>query len=239
MSIRSCFNRAAGSYDENCHLQLQVGNTLIARLKAYSISPATLLDVGCGTGLVTALLLLAYPDANWQAIDISEDLLTLAKKRLRADAQLKKIDFDNIGTLRTTFDLIFGNMALHWSQDLAKSIAAIRESLNPGGYFAFSLPVAGTFNELQPPFRKMDFHDPEVIVAMLKKEKFDILSYNIEKIYISFDSAISALRSIKKVGANYTTGAPPKQFIGKSFLRSLAFTSLAYQIGYFIVRKPL
>ncbi len=82
-------------------------------LKSLSFdSWGTILEVGCGNGRLTKLLLRLSNIKQITAIDISEDLINIAKKNIsdnRVSFQtldLEKISFDN------KFDLIFGGEIL-------------------------------------------------------------------------------------------------------------------------------
>jgi 2-polyprenyl-3-methyl-5-hydroxy-6-metoxy-1,4-benzoquinol methylase len=97
-----------------------------------------ILEIGCGTGLFTSELIKSKN--NITAIDISPELISLAKKRLTAPnvtlliENAYKTSFDN-----EKFDFIVGSSVLH-HLDVNDAIKEIYRLLKPGGKFIFSEP---------------------------------------------------------------------------------------------------
>lgn len=59
--------------------------------KIWNNSPATVVDVGTGTGCIVLTLAKQRPDANFKAVDISNDALELAKENARANGLESKV----------------------------------------------------------------------------------------------------------------------------------------------------
>lgn len=101
-----------------------------------------ILDAGCGTGSGTEYLVLHNPYAEIMAIDISENALATAQKRLEKSGVLQnfhgKITFQQLplesaNTLEGTFDLINCVGVLHHLPDPNTGIKALAEKLVEGG----------------------------------------------------------------------------------------------------------
>ena len=172
MSVCSSFNRAANSYDTHCDLQQKVGDRLIAKLQKYCSQANSILDVGCGTGLITQKLIATYQSPSFHALDIAEALLAKAKIRLPNHTTFHTANFDCLDAFLEPVDVIFSNMSLHWSANLNATIKSLTTSLNSQGYIAFSMPTAGTFSELKWPIAKMHFEEPEAIKLILQNNPF-------------------------------------------------------------------
>jgi SAM-dependent methyltransferase len=99
---------------------------------------ALALEVGCGTGLFTAML--AATGARIVAVDISPDLLDLARQRgLGADRVrflLKRFEDCDIDG---PFDAVVGSSILH-HLDLEAALGRMWALLKPGGRFSFAEP---------------------------------------------------------------------------------------------------
>jgi 2-polyprenyl-3-methyl-5-hydroxy-6-metoxy-1,4-benzoquinol methylase len=96
------------------------------------------LELGCGTGYFTRQL--AQTGARITAIDISADLLTLARQQCVANNVIFEIQ--NAYELTygaATFDAIIGSSVLH-HLDLGKALRELRRVLRPGGWIAFTEP---------------------------------------------------------------------------------------------------
>ena len=219
MTARECFNKSASKYDTNCQLQLTTGEKLLSL-----ITPAeTLIDLGCGTGIVTEKL--SYK--KLYALDISEELLAQARLRLsnKNITYLEK-SFDDFSGLE--LDLAFANMSLQWSEDLQLTLNNIKANLKPSGILVFSLPLTGTFADLN--ISTMSFFSLTQIIQLLSD--WHIIYSEAQEINYIFPSLIEALRSIKLVGANYC-----KNKNGKLPSRDKSPCLLKYRIGYFIAKR--
>jgi 2-polyprenyl-3-methyl-5-hydroxy-6-metoxy-1,4-benzoquinol methylase len=104
-----------------------------------AIQPGTkILELGCGTGLFTAVF--AEKGADVTAVDISPDLLERAERRLGSYSNIRLV----LGAFEVTnldgpFDAIVGSSILH-HLDVSESLNRIRELLKPGGYLCFAEP---------------------------------------------------------------------------------------------------
>ena len=96
------------------------------------------LDLACGTGDIAFLLAEKYPQGAIIGLDLTEDMLMLARERNK----YKNISFVNgdMGKLETesaTADIVTGGYALRNAPDLKQTIAEIYRVLKPGGTAAF------------------------------------------------------------------------------------------------------
>ncbi|HEU5369911.1 MAG TPA: methyltransferase domain-containing protein [Ktedonobacterales bacterium] len=102
------------------------------------------LDVGCGTGHLTAQI--AAAGAEVVGIDKSADMLEEARKRypaLRFElADAADVAFD------APFDAVFSNAALHWMTEPERVAANIARALKPGGRFVAEFGGKGNMQAL-------------------------------------------------------------------------------------------
>jgi len=96
------------------------------------------LEIGCGTGLFTAMF--AQTGASLVAVDISADLLQKARERgLPADkVQFLEKRFEDC-TVDGPFDAVIGSSVLH-HLDIGAALGKIHELLSPGGAMSFAEP---------------------------------------------------------------------------------------------------
>jgi len=90
------------------------------------------LDIGCGTGRLTARICERVPFGSVVGLDRSASMLRAAAGRRRFNMTLlrrdaARMDFDG------EFDLVFSNAALHWVRDHEALQAAIFRALRPDG----------------------------------------------------------------------------------------------------------
>ena len=104
-----------------------------------------LLDIGCGWGPISITLALRSPGAHVWGVDISEDLLKLAQRRLDVNGRHGGATFiagsaHDLPFPDESIDLVFGIAILH-HLDLALVAREVRRVLKPGGRAIFQEPV--------------------------------------------------------------------------------------------------
>ncbi|MCP3679432.1 MAG: methyltransferase domain-containing protein [Gammaproteobacteria bacterium] len=243
--IRAAFNRAAESYDHYSSLQATVARKLIDQLGDHCDHATFAVDFGCGSGESTQMLLDGIHCQQVVAVDIADRLLEQARHKLACRGV--NVCFGNFNHAlfpSATIDLMIANMSLQWSVDLHWTLKRLYSQMMPGGHFAFTLPVEGTFNEMDPRYRN-HFATYEEIHALLQQESFTLLAAKLENHVIKFDSPLQALQSIKRVGANcllrrrYRRGLLSQRKLRQMFQQAGEHSDygLTYAIAFFIVQR--
>lgn len=104
--------------------------------------PGRLLDLGCGDGRLTELLLSAYPGSAAVCMDFSETMLAAAAGRLDGAAEVVRHDLTqplpSDGPAGGRFDAVVSCFALHHLPDARKRslLAEVAGRLSPGGVVA-------------------------------------------------------------------------------------------------------
>ena len=105
--------------------------------------PRDVLELGCGTGTLTALLADRYPEANIGAVDASEEMIRIAREHLPDGRVSFKIAlFEDLDLAKGSFDLIASNMSLHHIAEKEPFYKSLRRALRPGGCLVFGDEVA-------------------------------------------------------------------------------------------------
>lgn len=147
-AIARAFGARAPSYEMHADLQLRVAHRLAAMLPPLECP--RVLELGCGTGLLSRRLLDAYPGGGFVLTDLAPAMLAECRRNL-GDAADGKVRFETMDagwpTARGPFDLIAMSMTLHW---LAEPVAALRRLealLSPGGALVYATIGAASFPE--------------------------------------------------------------------------------------------
>lgn len=151
-TIKKSFSRYAEYYDRYSAIQ----NICALKLIGYAgvNNFREILDIGCGTGNYTGLLRDEFPRANIKAVDISEEMVEIAKKKL-GDENIKfSIADAQTLNLKERFDLISSNAVFQWFGNLEKTLFGYRKLLNKGGVISFSIFGPRTFCELNEALKK-------------------------------------------------------------------------------------
>lgn len=100
--------------------------------------PRTVVDIGCGPGNSTELLVRRWPQAAVTGIDTSADMLRQARERLRAQTFIEANVAHWMPPPDT--DVLFANAIFQWVPDHLKQLARLVGALPPGGVLAVQMP---------------------------------------------------------------------------------------------------
>jgi trans-aconitate 2-methyltransferase len=121
----------ARTYDESSEPQQAWASEVLARVAG--IAPdATVLDVGCGTGRVTEALVALVPHGRVLALDASQEMVALARRRLGDRATVWCQDVLDLD-LDEPIDAVVSTATLHWVTDHDRLWERLAQALRPGG----------------------------------------------------------------------------------------------------------
>jgi trans-aconitate 2-methyltransferase len=120
----------AASYDRVSDPQLGWAREQLERLTLRG--DEVVLDAGCGSGRVTALLIELVPDGRVYAVDVAPSMAEHAVAALGDRATVLCQDLVEL-SLPEPVDAIFSNATFHWIHDHDGLFAALHRTLKPGG----------------------------------------------------------------------------------------------------------
>jgi malonyl-CoA O-methyltransferase len=236
-SVKNCFNSKAYLYEHYADIQ-----PLSALALAKSIKPGdiqTILEVGCGTGLLTEQLLQRFPGTLLHLNDVSADMLAVCQQRVHDRATIT-LHCGDIQQFKSTerFDLITSNMTLHWLPQLTTTLGALSQLLTPNGQFAFSLLGSQSLSEWKTICLELGGSIPTPRFPKLSDLKIAFPQFNFEVSYVEqrYENAYGFLKTLKNIGANFAS--ENHQVFSAGMLRQLmrAFdkrhSSVTYEIIY-------
>jgi len=147
--IRTAFNATASRYDAQRQWvipEFDVFYGAAIRAADWPGSRPAILDIGAGTGLLSALLLQRYPDASLTLLDISDQMLMVAHERFSKNQNVRYIAGDySTGDLGGQYDLICSALSIHHlsHEDKQQLCRRIYDALNPCGVFVNADQAAG------------------------------------------------------------------------------------------------
>ena len=125
------------------------GEYLVSLLKKYGVEEGLVLDMGCGTGAMTR-----YLDAHgydMTGIDVSEEMLTIAKEKSSPDILYLLQDmreFELYGTMRAAVSICDSMNYILEEDDLLQVFFLVNNYLDPGGIFIFDLNTVYKYQEI-------------------------------------------------------------------------------------------
>lgn len=215
------FERYAPQYDDHADIQKQIAASLVADLP---VRADDILEIGCGTGLLTSFLAEKYRTSNLHVTDISGVMLeqTLLKiNHPRISASVLDAETEETGRC---YDLIVGNMVCHWFEDLRIGLRNLSAMLNEGGRVFLTLPGPESFREWRDALEKLsfpcgfpDFSAPQGV-------------YRRETLFQPVTNAAAFLQSVKRTGASSSRSC--SQALGIQALKAAQREFDAQNIGH-------
>lgn len=143
--IGAAFAAAAERYDAGADVQRSVARQLADMAGHVRLAPgARILEIGCGTGLLTREIAARWPQAALTATDIAPAMIDAAARAGFA-ARLMAMDGEAPTFVGPQFDLILSSLTFQWFDDLPLALARLHALLRPGGSLHFATMGADSF----------------------------------------------------------------------------------------------
>jgi 2-polyprenyl-3-methyl-5-hydroxy-6-metoxy-1,4-benzoquinol methylase len=177
------FNQFATEF-ENGFMELSLyDNAIETFCSSISVSAPKILELGCGPGNVTRRIKKHLPQAKITAIDLAENMITLARKNV-SDVDFRVLDVRSIDQFTGPYDAIVAAFVLPFLsyEDSEKLIISIGKLLNPKGVVYLSTMEGSSENngfETTSFSGKSEIHfvyyEVPLLTDMLKNAGIDIL----------------------------------------------------------------
>ncbi len=242
-SMHKTFSRAAKSYHDNAVLQKEVLSRLLERLDDEAkidknLQPQNILDLGSGIGWAHASLKALFPSVKVTAVDFCEEMLQQIPDKTVSSVCA---DVHNLPFANNSFDVVFSNMLLHWSNEKDVFAECLR-ILKPGGLLLASCLGETTLSELKEAFAFIDdlphvhsfpaLHD---LGDEMLKQGFQQVVVNAEVLTLTYDELPKLMADIKAAGGHNSDEARKK---GLFIPKNLQKLCQAYEINRTDGRLP-
>lgn len=199
-----CFSKAALQYQANARVQARAAERLFALMDGEHKNIA--LDLGCGPGQhFDALSTFAERVVQ---LDLSESMLNSACN----SAHKVCADMDALPFQTHSFDLVFSNFAVQWSQNLAELLEQLYIITKPNGSLYLSVVCDGSLSEIKEAYQRCGFDSrvnsfitPTKLERVIANSHFNLASLEFITLIDEFETPKEAFNSIKAIGANHVT----------------------------------
>mgnify|MGYP002856538165 CR=1 FL=1 len=197
--VKSRFEKSLNKYNENAIVQNIMADNICTALSSIRTTYNNVLELGCGSGLLTEKLLKIIKYQNYYANDITKN----AERYIRDI--IENFIFINGNALRIStnkkFDLIISNAMFQWlnlNDVLDKSLSLC----DKGGILAFTTFVKGNFNE----FTKisglsLDYKSKSDILNIFEND-YELLYCDEFEKKLTFNNPLEMLLHMKNTGVN-------------------------------------
>jgi malonyl-CoA O-methyltransferase len=257
-ALRSRFSASAGTYEQRASVQAAVAQ----RLRAFWPEAAgitRILEIGCGTGLLTRYLVRDFLMASVDAQDLSPRMIAQAREALGPRPGLTWHAGDVLTLdLPGPYALIASSSALHWIRPLPDLAARLQRWLAPGGRLVAAVMVRGTLAELLAARARAAQRKPPLAALPTAKEfeaAFTRAGLVVERacqepLEATYPSARLFLRALNEQGLTAGPFARSRRgLLTRRELDALAAyydrryargsgVYATYQVCYFVARRP-
>lgn len=246
----------AKAYDTASLVQKETAQRL-AKLIIQKIGhhpPATILEIGCGTGYLTEELLGFYPDSRWIISDISPHMLKRTEQKLRqknfsgTDIRFHLMDGETLTPPppEKNFSLIISSLCIQWFTNRSTALENFVRILSPGGLICLTTLASGSFREWQNACKSASIpcgipDYPTISLLNTDWPPGGKGAWFTQEIREKVPSARFFLRNLKKIGASLprqdhkpATTSALKNAIA---LFDRRFHDISYQIAFGLFRK--
>jgi malonyl-CoA O-methyltransferase len=239
--MAASFSGKAEVYDRRAGLQKDVAALLRERLKDQIRPGLRLLDVGCGTGLLS--LPLATSGLRIHAVDMARGMVAKIRQKTAArDGVYPAIgDGEFLPYANGVFDLVLSSLTYHWIFNLPEAFREVRRVLKDGGFFSIALSGRDSLMELRAAYASalaenggalpplMTFPGTAEVEAAIAGPEFSEVAVESRRIVRTYPDFWEFLRSMKAIGAGNPYRGGMRSLRAKS---SLEAVRNAYHAAY-------
>jgi trans-aconitate 2-methyltransferase len=166
--------------------------------------PKSIIDIGCGPGNSTEILLYKWPNSSITGIDNSPAMIEMAQSDF-PDQKWKIMDASEIST-KEKYDIVFSNAAIQWIPNHEKLILNFIKMVNPNGALAIQVPlyhempicpiIDDVFNKM---FGKIEFNCESIFTFHTGTYYYDILVNHVKTLEMWETSYIHSMNSCNDI----------------------------------------
>ncbi|WP_436857029.1 malonyl-ACP O-methyltransferase BioC [Citrobacter tructae] len=219
-AVAAAFGRAATHYEQHATLQRLSADALLAQLPTRGFEQV--LDAGCGPGRLSRYW--RERGSQVTALDLSAQMLDEARRQNTAHHYLAG-DIESLPLATATFDLAWSNLAVQWCDNLHGALRELCRVVRPGGVVAFTTLAQGSLPELHQAWRAVDdrVHANRFLPHQTLREAMRGWRghHQLFTLTLAFDDALSAMRSLKGIGATHLHEGREQRVLTRAQLQQL------------------
>lgn len=149
--VKKSFGSHARQYDSLATVQKKVTDRFVELFGSSISSPASLLDIGAGTGRLVESLHQLLPQTDLVGIDLAFGMTRVARNRLEGSsrASFSCSAAETLPFRDSCFDIVVSTSTYQWIAPLEEAFAEVYRVLKPDGKFCFALFGEKTLFELR------------------------------------------------------------------------------------------
>lgn len=197
-TIKNRFEKSMETYRQNAVVQKHTAVKLVSELKKIKSYFPSILELGCGAGILTEQIVKKIRFDKYFAND-----LTGKSKNYVSEFVPEFVFYEgNAKKVRQKVDLIASNALFQWFKNLDEISDICKNNLNKDGILAFSTFSPENFREVRDLTGiSLEYKTAEELKTIFKKN-FDILHVEEFEKVLSFENPLELLAHFKFTGVN-------------------------------------
>jgi len=219
-ATRRAFDRAA-DFDGACFIHDAARERLLERLELVSLTPRTVVDLGCATGRGAAALAARYVGARVLAVDASTGMLRATVAHRGGSVAAIAGDAERLPLRSHSIDLVFANLVLPWCRPDSVFAEAARV-LAPDGVLLFATLGPDSLAEIRRAFAAVDkgIHvhaafDMHDLGDLAMKAGLAEPVLDVDRLTVTYAEPAALWRDLKAVAAGNVAGGRRRELTGR------------------------
>lgn len=218
--ISNSFSKHAHEYDRYARIQQRAAAQIIKYIPDELIQserPISILEIGCGTGMVSRQLVKVFRNRPVQLTisDISGEMIDKCRENLnfnsydKVEVDFKRFDATKSHELTGDYDLIISGFTLQWFGRPIQVVRELSKFLRPDGVMIWSFLNRGSFPEWQQICKEIDvtctmntLPDVDTMTSEIQKKVREIKAEcHVQPMHQVYPVSQAFFNSIRKIGA--------------------------------------
>lgn len=222
------FNKHARSYDEHAYIQKSMVQMVIREIKCHTRHMSSALEIGCGTGDLTASLVREFPGIHLTAVDLAEEMIDIARQVVpHSSVDFIIADAEDLCS-EDRYDAIVSSATIQWFHSPQLTMARLKRSLRTQGIMVHTTFGPQTFASFYKILdRVADERGSKPVNSRLKMRSIDQwrdlfgsieleeIAARSEVVEVTYANCRTWLQSLRGTGSAISSGA----VVGPSYIR--------------------
>ncbi len=200
------FKSVSETYNKHAVIQKKMAVRLIDMALHYlSGNYQNMLEIGCGTGVLSNEILRSFNVQHYMANDLVGEFESLVAEicALYSHASFSFFTGDAVQmNVKDEQDVIWSGAALQWITDLDSFFLKIKRMLKPDGYFVFSTFERFNYKQIRQLTGTGIQYTSLQDILILAKKNFNVLDYQIWMEKLWFQTPRDVLKHMQYTGVN-------------------------------------
>ncbi len=199
-TVKKQFEKSLTTYNENAVVQNLMAEKLVNELVKFRSNFESVLELGCGAGLLTKKIVENVRFSKYFANDLVEN----SEKYVKSIVPEAVFYCGNAQRIKPSrkVDLIVSNAMFQWIDNLSKISENCKNSLNPSGILAFTSFSPENYKEIKDlTGLSLEYKTFDAVKEIFEKD-FEIIYSEEFRHTMNFSSPLEVLAHMKNTGVN-------------------------------------